>query len=206
MRKEVEYYQGKQIDIVIISKLFAISIARDFKVEGIVPYSDVDTIEELCEICECEIDEFNVVLGQDWYLTYIDRKDNLEIMEWVSLENTKDKLKQTLEMMKHLIKVLLLAKERKITALMRHSTSYNFYQLLIKNGYIKEEYNNPGMDTSIPEDIQFELDIAIEDNINIKYYLENSDRNEEYDEYFYHDISFTLTKKFLNRYDKPIKK
>ena len=86
---------NKEIDIVIISKLFAISIARDFKVEGIVPYSDVDTIEELCEICECNIDDFHVILGADWYLTYIDRQDNLEIMEWVSLANPKDKMRQT---------------------------------------------------------------------------------------------------------------
>ncbi|MGN1371039.1 MAG: hypothetical protein ACI4XM_01995 [Candidatus Coprovivens sp.] len=206
MRKKVEHYQGEQINFIIISKLFAISAARDFKVEGIIPYSDIDTLEELCEVYECNPDEFHIILGADWYLTYITRPEKTEIIEWVSLENRKDKIHQTLEMMKYLIQVLLLSKEKKVTSTMRHSTSYKFYQLLIKNGYIKEQYNNPGMDTSIPDDIQSELDIAIEDNINIKYYLDNPNRNTEYDEYFYHDISFTLTNKFLTRYDKTIKK
>lgn len=205
MRKEVEHYQGKKIDIVIISKLFAISIARDFRVEGIVPYSDVDTIEELCEICECNIDDFHVILGADWYLTYIDRQDSLEIMEWVSLANPKDKMRQTLEMMRYLIKVLLLSKDRKITAIMHHSTSYNFYQLLIKNGYVKELYNNPGMDNSLPEDLRLEVDKSIEENVNIRGYLNNSERDTDLDEYFYHDISFKITDKFLSRYNKPTK-
>lgn len=205
MRKEVEHYQGKEIDIVIISKLFAISIARDFRVEGIVPYSDVDTIEELCEVCECNIDDFHVILGADWYLTYIDRQDSLEIMEWVSLANTKDKMRQTLEMMRYLTKVLLLSKDRKITAIMRHSTSYNFYQLLIKNGYVKELYNNPGMDNSLPEDLRLEVDKSIEENVNIRGYLNNPERDTDLDEYFYHDISFKITDKFLSRYNKPTK-
>lgn len=205
MRKEVEHYQGKEIDIIIISKLFAISIARDFRVEGIVPYSDVDTIEELCEVCECNIDDFHVILGADWYLTYIDRQDSLEIMEWVSLANPKDKMRQTLEMMSYLTKVLLLSKDRKITAIMRHSTSYNFYQLLIKNGYVKELYNNPGMDNSLPEDLRLEVDKSIEENVNIRGYLNNSERDTDLDEYFYHDISFKITDKFLSRYNKPTK-
>ena len=59
MRKEVKHYQGYEITMEVLSKLFAINAIRDFKVEGCIPYEDIESLEELENLEDVEfiIDE-----------------------------------------------------------------------------------------------------------------------------------------------------
>lgn len=202
MRKEVKHYQGIAITREVINEMFHICANRNFKVEGTIPYEDISSIDDITHWYECEPDEMNVIIGQDWFITYIDNGGILEIVEWVSRDDIPDKFRQSLEMKKYIIKLLIDSKEKCIEAVMRHSTSYRFYEALKKHGYIDELYNMPGMDQYIPFDIQLELDRQIEKNVNIKGYLANEARNKEYDEYFHHEIEFYLTDKFFDKYSK----
>lgn len=207
MRKELKKYHGQEITLEVISKMFAICAVRNFRVDGLIPYDDIDTLEDLCTCYDCNLEEINVVLGQDWFISYVERENSIDIIDWVSLDNVKNKFMQSLEMMKQIIEILLLAENRTIDAMMRHSTSYKFYELLKEQGYITELYNCAGMDESIPTDIQDELDKKLSKKPRIEYYLEDETRNKDYDEYFHHDITFLLTEKFFTRYSKtPIKK
>lgn len=202
MRKEVKHYQGMDITREVINEMFFICAKRNFKVDGTIPYEDIESIDDITHWYECEPEEMNVLLGEDWFMTYKDNGGILEIVEWVSIEEVENKFHQVLEMKKHIIKLLLTAKEKSIESIMKHSTSYRFYDALKKHGYIDELFNMPGMDEYIPFDIQLELDRQIEKNVNIKGYLANEDRNKEYDEYFYHEIEFYLTDKFFDKYSK----
>lgn len=207
MRKEVKHYQGMDITREIINKMFFICAKRNFKVDGTIPYEDINSIDDLTFYFGCEVDEMNVIIGEDWFITYSDTGGTIGIIEWVSIEEVPDKLRQSLEMKKYITELLLTTQDKSIESVMRHTTSYRFYEALKKHGYIDELYNMPGMDEYIPFDIQLELDRQIEKNVNIKGYLANEDRNKEYDEYFYHDIDFYLTDKFFDMYKKsPIKK
>ncbi len=201
MKRKVKHYHGEEISIDIFTKLFGISAERNFQVEGMFPYSEINSLEDLEDFYNCDIENFHIILGEDWYITYLEYYDSIEIIEWCSTDNKKDKYRQTLEMMKYIIDIFIQAKDKEIQTIMRHTTSYRFYELLKDKGYIKEKYDNPGLDALLPPDIFSLLDILIEQNINIKGYLSNEERPKEYDEYFYHDTIFTLTKKFYDRYE-----
>lgn len=201
MRKEVKHYQGLEINIEVIAKLFAICAARNFRVEGLIPYEEIDSIEEFCQCYNCEPQNVHVILGGDWFITYIDWEDSLEIMEWVSLECPKDKFRQSLEMLKYMIDILLQSKYRLIDAVMRHSSSYKFYELLKEHGYIQELSSSIAMEDTIPDDIYQELKSNLKQKGNLEAYLQDETRPQEYDEYFYHDLAFSLTDKFFKRYD-----
>ena len=202
MRKEVKHYQGKKIDIYVLSELFAICAARNFRVEGHIPYEEIDSVEDFSLYYNCNIEDIHIVLGQDWFISYIDWNDAIEIMEWVSLENSKDKFKQTLEMMKYIIEILLQTKNRQIDTIMRHSSSYSFYELLKKRGYIEEQYNAVNTEASIPQDISEILRSRIQTQKSIIEYLKDETRDKEYDQYFHHDVTFSLTDKFFCKYSK----
>lgn len=201
MRKEVKHYQGLEINIEVIAKLFAICAVRNFRVEGLIPYEEIDSIEEFCQCYNCEPQNVHVILGGDWFITYIDWEDSLEIVEWVSLECPKDKFRQSLEMLKYMIDILLQSKYRLIGAVMRHSSSYKFFELLKENGYIQELSDSIAIEDTIPDDIYQEIKSELKQKGNFETYLQDETRIQEYDEYFHHDLAFSLTDKFFKRYD-----
>ncbi len=201
MKREVKHYHGEEIDLDIFTKLFGISAQRNFRVEGLIPYSDINTLEDVEDFYGCCIDAFHIILGEDWYITYLDYYDSIEILEWCSVDNKKDIYRQTLEMMKYMISIFIEAKDKKILTIMRHTTSYKFYELLKSRGYIEEQYDSPGLDSILPLDIFDIIDKLIDQNINIKGYLLNENRPTKYDKYFYHELIFRLNDSFFKKYE-----
>lgn len=206
MRKEVKHYQGYEITIELLSKLFAINTIRGFKVEGCIPYDDIEDIEELSLCINTEVENIHLLLAQDWYITYIVTNDTIEILEWVSIIPKGDILKQSLEMLRYIVKILLESKNNKVTAVMRHSTSYKFYCLAKKIGYIEEIKDNLGIEDTIPTCVIAESNQPLPKDDELLEFLKDENRPKEYDEYIHHDITFSLTKKFYNRYSKYNKK
>ena len=192
MRKEVKHYQGYEITIELLSKLFAINTIRGFKVEGCIPYDDIEDIEELSLCINTEVENIHLLLAQDWYITYIVTNDTIEILEWVSIIPKDDTLKQSLEMLRYIVKILLESKNNKVTAVMRHSTSYKFYCLAKKYGYIEEIKDNLGIEDTIPTCVIAKSNQPLPKDDELLEFLKDEERPKEYDEYIHHDITFSL--------------
>lgn len=164
--REAKHYRGNEITLDVIDKLKEIAFKRCG--EDICSYDSLDS----CLYYDTNVHEENVILGIDWYITYADKEDEIEILEWVSLENIPKKFEQSIEMLNELKRILLLSKGRKVKAYMNHQTSYAFYQKLLENGYVYE----------ICDSLQIE------------------DRG--IDQCIYHDIDFSVSDKFIQRYEK----
>lgn len=206
MRKEVKHYQGYEITMEVLSKLFAINAIRDFKVEGCIPYEDIENIEELSMCINTEVENIHLLLGQDWYITYIVKENTIEILEWVSINKNNDILRQSLEMLRYIVNILLESKNQQVTAVMRHSSSYRFYCLAKQLGYIKELKDNLGIEDTIPYCVISESNHPVPKDDELIEFLKDEQHPKEYEEYIHHDITFSLTKKFYNRYSKDNKK
>lgn len=201
MEREVKHYLGSEIDMEVISKLFAISAIRGFKVEGVNPYEEIESIDDLGIILNSDINNIHVILGTDWFITYLNNKNEIEILEWASIKKETGIFRQTLEMLKYMISILLESKNHQIKAVMRHSTSYKFYKLLKENGYIEETYDNLGLEDTIPLSVIEDTEIPLSKLKNLTEFLETYP-NTEYSEYIHHDLKFSLTPKFYARYNK----
>ena len=203
MREQVKHYQGKEITKEVIRKMNLIELFR--QKEGLTTFTieNIDTLEELCDYHDTNPEQENVIIGEDWYLMYTTYNYELEIQEWISLNNVKDKLIQTMEMFNWIKKVLLENKDKIIYATLRHSTSYNFYKLLKEKRYIHQINKYIDIADDIPEDL-----LSIIENRNEFISLErflNKEKKEilnDLPDFIYHSVEFTLSNKFIKKYTK----
>jgi len=202
MRK-INHYQGKEITKDIIDKINEIAKKRyDEKTmnernEGISPLTNGYLWNNTRR------SEENVILGVDWFITYADKKNQIEILEWVSLENISNKFEQTIEMFTAFRKILLLSKDRKIDAYMKHLTSYPFYKKLLQEEYFEEIYDYPQIEHGIIEGSKEDIKEIIKKYGSLSQYLKSN--NNEYshlEQCIYHDTTFKITNKFIKRYQK----
>lgn len=204
MQRKVKKYQGKEVTEEILNRLFYICNKRNFRIEGMIPYSDIYNINGICMWLECQPDNFHIILGEDWFITYLQDDIDLEIIDWVALDNVENKITQTLEMKKYIIELLLESRKKQIYATMRHTTSYKFYELFKKHGYIKEEYNTISYEETIPTDGQKIIFQILKKYHKLSSYFQDPNRVEypEYEEYFNHDVTFYVTDEFIKKYTK----
>lgn len=204
MRKEVKHYYQDQITKEVFDSLFAICAQRNYRINGMIPYAEMNTLEDFCLENECRPEDIHVILGEDWFITYIIDDTDLEFLDWVSLENSENTLRQTLEMKKQLVNILLQAKQKQIWALMRHTTSYRFYELLKSHGYIDEDINIAIYEETTPEEVLKIVDKIYSEYRNLTFYYQDPNRivYPELEEYIVHDATFYVNDKFFNQYQK----
>lgn len=210
MRKSVKYYTGYEITDEVIERINLIEQERIQEgITDIITNEPIYTLKDLCRLHNTFPHEENIVLGEDWYIIYTkydQDTEEIQIHEWLDINNTENKLTQTMEMLTAMKKIFLQNKNAKIYATMRHSTSYKFYQILLTRGLVEEISNNPDIDEELPSDIEIILNNLQSKYNSLKEYLLNEDKeiigNQKIKDYIYHSVNFKITDKFIRRYIK----
>lgn len=206
MRKKVEHYVGEEITESVISTINLMAMRR--YEEGVFSclFEGVDTLEDLCSWHGALPQQENVVMGEDWVIIYVERKNDIEIVEWLDIEDVSDKFSQTIEMMNAMKEILLSSKGRCVIAEMRHDTSYQFYKKLLDKDFVVSNHDSLELDPVAPSDIEKMVsDVESIYGSLDKYFLQKDRKiDPEIDKYFYHYVSFGITDKFVKRYGKKI--
>lgn len=209
MREEVKYYTGYEITDDIIRKINLIELKR--MEEGItyIKSEPIKTLRDLCKIHGTFPKEENVIIGQDWYIIYsrlYEDSSEIEINEWIAINQVENKLIQTIEMFSAMKKILLENKDIIVFATMRHSTSYKFYRSLLTRGYFEEILNRSVIDDELPEyleSIKEELKNKYETSENFLKNLDNENLTDtRFEDIIHHLVMFKTTDKFIKRYKK----
>lgn len=204
MRKQPEHYWGAQINDYVIKRINEIAKLRYEPIIYDNDFSCVNNLDELCNLDGTVLEEKNIILGEDWFIIYNDLKYGILIQDWVAVDDLKDSLIRTSEMLSAIKNILLLSEGKRIYAWMRHDTSYQFYLRYLKHGYFEEFCNDCDVYNHIPDDIDVIINKLIKKYITIEEYFadENREDYKECEKYILHDVGFKLTKKFINRYKK----
>ncbi len=201
MKRTVNIYQGKEIspkEIEIIKRI----AQKKYSPEIYQEYHEFLTdVESIATIYETDINNLFLILGEDWFLIY-ENEEDVGVLEWVALDDTDNKMKQIMEMLKTLKEILLQNKDKYFVVSMRHNTSYQFYQKMLKKGYFEEDYHELTIDIACPdqlantfEEMGFLDDASMLENPNLK--ISKGDQA-----YIFHNIDFFVSDKFINKYEK----
>lgn len=204
MREKVKHYQGKEITSEVIRKMNLIELLR--QKEGLTTFTieNVDNLEELCNYHDTKPEQENIIIGEDWYLMYTTYKNEIEIQEWISINNVKDKLVQTMEMFKWIKKILLENKDKTIYSTLRHSTSYKFYKLFLEKKYITETNKNIDIAEDITKDLLSLIENVDKNNTSLEQYLnlEKEEILEDLSDFIFHNVEFKVSDKFIEKHNK----
>lgn len=206
MRKKVEYHKGTDLTKEILKRIHLIDAKRIQ--EGTTQFNmeECRTAEELCEIYETTPEATNIILGEDWYIIYAYiSEEEIDIKDWVAIDKVENKFTQTMEMFSALKKILLAHKDYDIYSMLRHSTSYPFYQKLVNEGYVEEGYDMVDLDES-SEELEVIKQEILDEYDSIEDYL-SDEKRERYegthlDDNIYHNVVFNTTEKFNNKYKR----
>lgn len=203
MRK-INHYVGYEITNEIIDRINLMAMSRYDEGVFSVLYEGVDTLDRLCSWHGSVPDEENVVMGEDWVIVYVKRDNELELVEWLDVDMSNDKFLQTMEMFNAMKKILLDNSGLKLVADMRHDTSYQFYKMMHKKGYLETKKEVIGCEESAPGDVLDYADKIIEEYGSYDAYFDGDlrDVRDDYGRYFYHSLTFGVTDKFVKKYSK----
>ena len=176
MRK-VNHYVGYEITDEVIDKINLMAMSRYEEGVFSVLYEGVDTLDKLCSWHGAKPEEENVVMGEDWVIVYIKRDNELELVEWLDVDIVGDKFLQTIEMANAMKKILLDNKDLELVADMRHDTSYQFYKMMKKKGYLETKNEVVGCEESAPGDVLDYADRIIEEYGSFEDYFDGDLRN-----------------------------
>ena len=206
MRKKVEYYKGNKITKKVLKRIHLIDTKRIQEGTNQFDMEECRTLKELCETYETIPKQIHLILGEDWYIVYTYlSEEEIDIKDWVAIDKVENKFTQTMEMFSALKKILLAHKNYDIYSMLRHSTSYPFYQKIVNNGYIEEGYDIVALDDS-EEEIEAIKEQILDKYDSVEDYLRDESR-ERYegthiDDYIYHNVVFNTTDKFNNKYKR----
>lgn len=204
MKKTIQHYTGYEITEGVVAKKNLIAMRRYSEGYYSFLFDDINSIEDIIKYLECPPEDLNIILGEDWYIAYTINDSEIEITEWINLPREKDIMSQTTEMLGAMIAILVQGENKEIYATMRHHTSYRFYQKLKQLGYVEELYWCSQMEEERPIELDRIVEVLKEkyDDLNEYFSDENREHFPEYAEYIFHDITFTVTDKFIQRYKK----
>lgn len=206
--ENIKHYKGIEITKELVSSKNLIAMRRYSEGYYSFLFEGIDTIDDICYWCDCNPEDLNLILGKDWYIMYVTRPNEIEITEWISTPREKNILEQTNEMLTSMISILLLSEGKEIFASMRHHTSYKFYEKLKRLGYVEELFIHSKMEMDIPLELDKIVHVLAEKYDSLDEYFADELREHfpEYGEYIYHDIRFSITDKFIQRYKKESNK
>ena len=203
------HYAGYQITDKIIRKINLIELKRIKEGITYIKSETIETLRDLCRLHGTFPTEENVIIGQDWYIIYsrlYEDSSEIEINEWVAINQVENKFMQTIEMICAMKKILLECDDITIFATMRHSTSYKFYRSLLTRGYFEEILNRAVIDDELPEYLE-----PIKEELKNKYetsenFLKNLDSENltdtRFEDIIHHLVMFKTTDKFIKRYKR----
>jgi hypothetical protein len=206
--ENIKHYKGIEITKELVSSKNLIAMRRYSEGYYSFLFEGIDTIDDICYWCDCNPEDLNLILGKDWYIMYVTRPNEIEITEWISTPREKNILEQTNEMLTSMISILLLSEGKEIFASMRHHTSYKFYEKLKRLGYVEELFIHSKMEMDIPLELDKIVHVLAEKYDSLDEYFADELREHfpEYGEYIYHDVRFSITDKFIQRYKKESNK
>ena len=203
----IRIYRGNKISEDLIQELKNIAQKRYSKDIYEEYFWGIKTIKDLCDLHSTKMNEETLVLGTDWFLCYKDSKFEIQFLEWVSLDND-NKIKQTIEMMEFFKHMIINNKDKFFYASMRHNTSYKIYSILKQKGFFKQYKNEVIIDFVAPYQIQNIIQKYKEEYNSLDEFLASNERNmyDEYLKYVLHNVEFSITEKFVDKYDKNKKR
>lgn len=198
------HYHGKEITKAVISDIKKIARKRYDNNIYIKSYAKLQNVYDLEMLHgNHSYNGEDIILGEDWFINY-SKTGALNILEWVSLEKSSDKMQQIKEMLMALKNIIKENENINIRANMRHDTSYKIYKKYRDNNYFFESYEWIFFDDQRPKKMQNWIDnieekyLTVEEGLNDK----NLEIKEEYGKYIIHAVCFVPTKKLMKKIDK----
>lgn len=199
MRKSPVEYIGFDITKDVISEIKRIAQLGYCSVIADEAYSGMNDLEDLARDYDAMQKDIVLILGEDWFLTYRNTEAELDVFDWISSKNPETELVRSLEMYKELKRVFSLGVGKKISAVMRHDTSYQLYLEMISKGYASECSNLTDVDGYMqPEGVDF-LNKKHYSDLNFVFTDEDYAEFKPYETHIIHTVSFKLTNKAINK-------
>jgi len=199
----ISIFTGKEIDRDKINKLKNIAYKRYSSNIYKEYFNDINCIDDLANLHSINTEDENLAFGTDWFMCYYVTDYAVTILEWISLKN-EFKVKQVVEMMTFLKQLFIQNKDKWFIADMRHDTSYLMYSKMLQKGFFKEIHHKCIIDCAAPKEVQNLKNKLIYRFNSLEKFLA-SDVSNDYSKYFkyiLHHISFKVTDKFIERYNK----
>lgn len=200
MERSVKTYKSQEIDEEKLMRIKKIAASRCSEEIYNTYYKQIN----LTELQKALQKNGFISLGEDWFLFYEIYDEEVIFGGWVATDNKKNKIKQVSEMLNTFKTIFIKYKDKTFYASCRHDSSYRFYETMLQKGYLKHYYDIIEMDVDIaPPAIQPLNDFPpmLQHFLHIKEVRENP----EYLKYFLHDLEFTVTDKFIDKYSKKPK-
>lgn len=201
MRKKPVHYTSDEISDKVIEKMKKIAKQRYDEIIYENYFENVKTLYSLCCLHDTSCDEEYLIMGDDWFISYADRRGNIEITEWVAIDNKRHKMAQSKEMFMAIKDILLLSKGKRISAYMRRDSSYQIYLTYLNKGYFQELKNNIILDFCRPPEMKIEFENGKNSSESYEAYFQKRPAS-KYDKFVLHNVTFELTKNFTDRYKK----
>lgn len=201
----IEVYTGKEITrdkIKIIKsiakKRYPLNIYRDY-------FKTITTFKGLGALHATDPYIETLVLGTNWFLCYSELESDVEIGEWVALNNGQ-KMLQVSEMMRFFKELLLKNRDKVFLADMRHDSSYQLFLRMLKKGFIYSNRDECIIDCSCPSEFLKKINQLKKYFNSIEEFLQSDlvDEYQEYLKYILHSVSFMVTDDFTKRYYVPV--
>lgn len=208
MRTIPKVYHGTEVTEDIIQKIKYICKIRYDNLTYQEYFSEIQNIDDLCELHDTVPSEETIVMGEDWFITYADKGYQIEVLEWVALNDVEEKTIQIREMLKILKDILYQARKTCVSAFLRHDTSYKFYKLGIKKGFIKPGIDSIFIDCYHPTEMDEIINELLEKYQTLDNFFnsEQKDNYPQYEQYVLHNVAFTITEDFVKKYEKSQKR
>lgn len=190
--RQIKHYKGKEITKDVIKTFREYTKAR-FGSEVFEEYfSYITDVKEYAGVHGVNIEDENIIVGEDWIFSYHMSGKELILSDWVAKEDSSDKFAQSLEMYKTIRNVLLTTSAEFFSASLRHSTSYPFYQAFKERGMIEEFVDALSVNLCTDEMYEQIERKVLEYDATLDELLESGKITEQEKDYLYHDVTFEL--------------
>ncbi len=192
--RTIRYFNGEEITDDVILKMNSIT-ERSRRPQDVIYFDEcLEGVENLTACRGTFPEQENIVLGEDWFIGYVDWYDSIEFTMWYGVDKADNKVVQTAEMLSALRSVLSSYPDRKFTGYLKHFTSYPIYKKYEEHGYIKTREHTEFIDCGAPVD----MDMRFKKEQKCK----NADFSLEVGDWVLHGVEFEVTDKFQKRYCK----
>ena len=200
---EVKEYFGSDINGDIIKRIKQIALNRYSGIIYNSNYRDVNSVEELLRLYDCELCNLKLFIGKDWFLFVEETQDYVKFLEWIASNNTENKVSQSIQMFKTLKRIIIKNSDKMFLANMRHDSSYLFYESLYQKNYINQIFHLIEIDScynNTPEVI-----LRLKEKYNdLSLFLESDEsiKHPEYLKYIIHILGFEVSKEYIKKQSK----
>lgn len=213
--KPIEY-NGNEINLDIVNKYREICCSRYDSAIYEKYFKNLKSVDDFYNLYGPLVnskEDLHLLLGEDWFILYIESTIYIEVLEWVAVNNVDNKLVQIKEMLTA-IRNMLLTKvdntdvQKIIMADLRHDSSYKLYQKALDKGYIISRMDELFFDRSMPEEFEKKILEEKQKHENVKDFIDviTQEDEQEYYKFFIHQTQFYATKDFIDKHTRSRRK